>query len=46
MKALRAVLFTEEDGANFVTLPSLISTEFEMADKVAVELFRSSNAGK
>ena len=40
------MLSVMEDGASFITLPALISTEFEMAHKVAAELFWSSNAGK
>ena len=46
MKALLAVLLTERDNANFASLPSLISTEFQLASRVAVELFRSSVAGR
>ena len=39
-------MVTELVTAGVSDLPSLISTEFQLASRVAVELFRSSVAGK
>ena len=46
MKALRAVQLTVRRGANFSTLPGLISKEFDLAPQTAERLFRSSNGRK
>ena len=46
MKALRAVQLTVRRGANFSTLPGLISKEFDLAPETAERLFRASNGRK
>ena len=46
MKALRAVQLTVRRGANFSTLPGLISKEFDLAPETAERLFRPSKGRK